>query len=1094
MFPSIRFASLLFLAVVPAYGANPTITAVVNGSSFDARLTAGEPASMFGANLGTTGTTVTVGGQNATVLSANSGQVNFQIPPSAPLGSANVIVTVAGTGSSAPFSITVVSYAPAFLHANNSGSGPITAVHPGGVLVSATTPAVPYEIVSIYLAGLGPTNPAQPVGVTPGTPLYNSITTPVVRVNSEISQVLFSGLAPGFIGFYQINLRIPADAISGLLPISVSTGGGTTDPGTLYVSSDQYKIGTVAGQIAPVNVSASNSFLTSPGSLTIDQNGNLLIADQTSRRIRKVVLSTGIVSAVAGNGSAAGDSGDGGAALNAGVYAPSFLAVDTSGNMFISERNTCVVRKVDHATLKISTYAGTAGVCGYSGDNGPVASAKLNSNRGIAFDPSGNLYIADASNNVVRKVSTAGTITTFAGTGTSGYSGDGGAATLAMLSGLRDVATDAVGNVYITANGRIRRVDNTGTISTYAGTGNASPYNDGQSAVSTNLSQIIGLVCDAAGNLYFNDAGFNRVRKLDHTALTISTIAGNGTTGNSGDNGPATSASFLSLRGIAVDNTTNVYVADYSANTVRKITPGAVGTITTYAGSLGPDSVAPASAFLTGPVGLAFDGAGEMFVGEYNARRVRKVDTAFTNLNSVAGTTLTGNTGDNGPALTATFQAISGMAADSSGNYFVADPAACVVRKVTGTTISTVAGTGTCGYSNDGQLATTAQIGSPAGLAIDTFGTLYIADSFNNRVRAVSGGIITTIAGTGTAGFSPDGTPANTAQVSNPNDVKVAPNGDIYLADTGNQRIRVIRAADGQIYTVAGVGTAGYSGDGASALAAKLNSPVSITLDLTGNVFIGDLVNLAIRKVNAASGIINTVAGSGTGGYSGDGGLATLAKLNGGGFLTTDPAGRVLFAEPTNGVVRRLTPRYVLTTSANPSTGGTVAPGSGLLDAGSTAILVAVPNPGFTFVGFSGSISTTGNNVSLTMDGTKFIVANFVAQNPSISGTVTARLNGVGTNERDYTLKLSNTGTGPATNCQVSGVTIKGQLGTGGTPTLLSTLPISFGSVPIGGSASQQIRVTVAPTLLLLNISVSGSCTNALNVPVAFSAIVTTVR
>ena len=332
----------------------------------------------------------------------------------------------------------------------------------------------------------------------------------------------------------------------------------------------------------------------------------------------------------------------------------------------------------------ITTVAGN-GVGGYSGDGGPATAASLLVPKGVAVDAAGNLYIADTGNARIRKVAPGGTITTVAGNGVGGYSGDGGPATAASLDRPPGVALDAAGNLYIADywNNRIRKVAPGGTITTVAGNGVGGYSGDGGPATAASLAYPAGVVVDAAGNLYIADHDNARIRKVTPGG-TITTVAGNGVHGYSGDGGPATAASLSYPKGVAVDAAGNLYIADMYNYRIRKVTPA--GVITTAAG------------------------------------------------NGVQG-----YSGDGGPATAASLNYQTGVAVDAAGNLYSAGWTDYRIRKVTpGGTISTVAGNGVQGYSGDGGPATAASLNWPYGVNVDAAGNLYIADEANHRIRKVS--------------------------------------------------------------------------------------------------------------------------------------------------------------------------------------------------------------------------------------------------------------------------------------------------------------------------------------------------------------------
>jgi trimeric autotransporter adhesin len=322
---------------------------------------------------------------------------------------------------------------------------------------------------------------------------------------------------------------------------------------------------------------ATEAQLSMPDGVAVDSAGNLYITDSYNNRIRKITAA-GIISTVAGNGTQ-GYSGDGGLATEAQLYGPSGVAVDSAGNLYIADHVIDRIRKVTIAGM-ISTVVGN-GTGGFSGDGDLATAARLFLPTGVAVDSADNLYIADTGNNRIRKVTTAGIISTVAGNGTPGSSGDGGLATAAQLDGPSGVAVDSAGNLYIADQGnvaigdpgsqRIRKVTTAGIISTVAGNGTRGFSGDGGLATAAQLNLPSGVVVDSEGNLYIADQGNSRIRKVT-TAGIISTVAGKGTWGFSGDGGLATAARLFGPNGVAVDSAGNLYIADYLDCRIRKIT------------------------------------------------------------------------------------------------------------------------------------------------------------------------------------------------------------------------------------------------------------------------------------------------------------------------------------------------------------------------------------------------------------------------------------------------------------------------------------------------------------------------------------------
>ena len=387
----------------------------------------------------------------------------------------------------------------------------------------------------------------------------------------------------------------------------------------------------------------------------------------------------------------------------------------------------------------IDTFAGT-NIVGFGGDGGPATEAHLYGPRGLAVDGSGNLYVADDINRRIRRIDPDGVITTIAGTGEWGFGGDGGPATKAQLSGLQGLAVDGSGNLYVAdgSNQRIRRIDPDGVITTIAGTGERGFGGDGGPATEAQLYSPVGLAVDGSGNLCVADYFNQRIRRIDPEGV-ITTIAGTGERGFGGDGGPATEAHLNFPVGLAVDGSGNLYVADYFNQRIRRIDPE--GVITTIAGTGEPGFVGdggPATeAHLNRPVRLAVDGSGNLYVSDSSNQRIRRIDPGGV-ITTIAGTEDPGFGGDGGPATEALLNAPFGLAVDGSGNLYMADYLNQRVRRIDPDgVITTIAGTGDRGFGGDGGPATDAHLNNPYGLAVDGSGNLYVADENNQRIRII---------------------------------------------------------------------------------------------------------------------------------------------------------------------------------------------------------------------------------------------------------------------------------------------------------------------------------------------------------------------
>ena len=343
----------------------------------------------------------------------------------------------------------------------------------------------------------------------------------------------------------------------------------------------------------------------------------------------------------------------------------------------------------------------------------------------------------------------------------------------------------------------------------------------------------------------------------------ITTYAGTGTNGYTGDGGAATSARLKNPEGIAVAPNGDLYIADSDNHAIRRVS-FVTGVITTVVGTGNPgysgDGSAATSCKLSFPEDVAVLANGDIYVADTGNHAIRKVIAATGTVTTIAGTGNPGSSGDGGPATAAKLNSPRGIAVAANGDVYIGDRSNSKVRKITALTglITTYAGTGTAGYTGDGGLAVAARLSTPQGLHLTSTGDLYVADSGNNVIRKIAAltGVITTIAGTGTAGFTGDGGPATSARLDSPEAVHLAPTGDIYISDTGNHAVRRILAATGILTTIAGTGAAGYAGDGGPATLAQFNRPRGIAVASSGTYYVSDKNNHRIRKVTGALSVV----------------------------------------------------------------------------------------------------------------------------------------------------------------------------------------------------------------------------------------------
>ncbi|MDQ6760075.1 MAG: NHL repeat-containing protein [Acidobacteriota bacterium] len=657
-------------------------------------------------------------------------------------------------------------------------------------------------------------------------------------------------------------------------------------------------------------VPAREAVLDIPYGITTDRAGNVYFHDRNNYVIRRV-STDGLVTVFAGNGQV-GSTGDGGSATQARInYDIGSMTFGPDGSLYFADGWNCTVRRVTTAGI-MERVAGIAGQCGFSGDGGPATSARVNILGTVSFDPSGNLYIGDGFNQRIRRVRPNGTIDTFAGTGTAGFSGDGGPADRAQLN-LPGAQADKAGNVLIldALNFRIRRVNSEGTISTIAGNGSPGVTPDDGPALTSSIGFITYAATHPNGTVYFSDRATHKMYALSPEG-NIRRVVGSGRLGYSGDGGPAATADVQDTDDLTVAPDGSVIFSDQLNHVIRRLTPA--GSIETIAGRRRFDGNFGTAweQLLNGPAAVAWDPDGGYYIYEQFGARIRRVDPDGTMI-TVAGTGEHGVAGDGGPARRARVgmsngPAAAALAVDVQDHVYIADADSSRVRRfIPGDLMELVAGSGAPGFAGDNGPATEARLNGPSGIAIARDGRVFIADTRNNRIRVIdSNGIIRTFAGTGVAGFSGDGGAATLARLIGPTSLGLDGQNNLYFIDGGN-RIRKI-SVDGVISTAVGSGVPGPGVDG-PALEVQLANVQGLAVASDGTLIFaevsGFLPSARLRYVGADQRVVSLNAL--TPGYQGDTGPVSQAAFSSIQQISINSWGDILVADRDNHVVRLLT-------------------------------------------------------------------------------------------------------------------------------------------------------------------------------------------
>ncbi|HXI11824.1 MAG TPA: NHL repeat-containing protein [Thermoanaerobaculia bacterium] len=745
-----------------------------------------------------------------------------------------------------------------------------------------------------------------------------------------------------------------------LVLVTIAIAGAFATPAAAQSLSVTSLAGSTngGGHVDSIGLTARFSL---PQGLVVDAGGTLYLADPGNHVIRRITPD-GQVTTVAGKSGEIGSAD--GVGENARFNTPRGITLGANNTLYVVDTDNHAIRSVS-PTGMVRTFAGLAGTAGTTDSVG--GAARFTFPRGIAADSSGNLYVADTSNHTVRKITSNATVTTLAGTNRSSGSSDG-FGSQARFNFPFDVAVDAAGFVYVadTNNHTIRKITPEGRVTTVAGV-SPTPQGDNSGSVDgigaeARFEFPWGIDVDAPGNMYISDTGNNTVRKITPAAV-VTTIAGSPEFSGSLD-ASAGAARFSSPRGIALDPSGNLFVSDGNNHAIRRITPSQV--VTTFVGSVpvrGISNGQGTNARFFYPEGVATDAAGNIYVADLN-HSIRKV-TAGGAVTTFAGSP--GNPGStDGIGSAALIRSPYGVAVDRSGSVFVADTGNHTIRKIAPSGVmTTLAGVAGSPGDADGS-GSQARFDSPFDVATDAFGNVYVADTYNFKIRMIEpSGVVTTFAGSGARGSRDAiGTGASFDYVTG---IAIDDARNIYVADWANHTIRKITQS-GTVSTLAGKADEAGSIDGVGS-GARFRFPDSVASLGDGTLFVTDTENHTIRRVSPA-GTVTTIAGlpGSAGNVNGTGRFSRFFFPEG---IAVDGSGRVVIADTYNHAIRvgALAPPSIAVFNASPSS---IRPGqSAQLSWSATNATSATIDHGI------GAVSPSGNRVVTLQETTTFTLTVF---------------------------------------------------------------------------------------------------------------------